>query len=74
MPDIVVLSDRIKETSNDTGTDNLVLDGAAVGFSAFGEFYSHSDAVYYAILMVLIMRLVPVSIWMPLIHLILTIN
>ena len=49
MPDIVVLSDRIKETSNDTGTDNLVLDGAAVGFSAFGEFYSHSDAVYYAI-------------------------
>ena len=49
MPNIVVLSDRIKETSNSTGTGTFTLDGAAVGFSAFSEFYSDGDAVYYAI-------------------------
>ena len=49
MPNIVVLSDRIKEISHSDGTGNMVLDGAAVGFSAFNEFYSAGEAVYYAI-------------------------
>ena len=49
MPNIVVLSDRIKEISHSTSTGNMVLDGAAVGFSAFNEFYSAGEAVYYAI-------------------------
>ena len=49
MPNIVVLSDRIKEISHTTGTANMVLDQAATGFSAFNEFYSDGDAVYYAI-------------------------
>ena len=50
MPDtIVILSDRIKELSNTTGTANLQLEGAATGFSAFGDFYSDNDYVYYAI-------------------------
>ena len=49
MPDIVILSDRIKEHSRTTGTGNLELEGAAAGFSAFGEFYSHGDILYYAV-------------------------
>ena len=50
MPDkIVVLSDRIKELSETTGTTNMHLQGAATGFSPFSDFYSNSDLVYYAI-------------------------
>jgi hypothetical protein len=47
--DIIILSERIKELSHDTGTGSLTLDGAATGFSAFGDYYSNNDAVYYAI-------------------------
>jgi len=46
---IIVLSDRIKELSNTLGTTNMQLEGAAVGFSAFGDFYSHDDLIFYAI-------------------------
>ncbi|MQF98263.1 MAG: hypothetical protein FI729_01860 [SAR202 cluster bacterium] len=46
---IVVLSDRIKELSQTTGTTNIHLEGAANGFSAFRDFYSHGDLVYYAV-------------------------
>ena len=49
MPDIVILSDRIKEHSRTEGTGNFALEGAAAGFSAFGEFYSHGDILYYAV-------------------------
>ena len=47
--DIIILSERIKELSHSTGTGSLTLDGAATGFSAFGDYYSNNDAVYYAI-------------------------
>ena len=46
---IAVLSDRIKELSQTTGTTNMHLEGAANGFSAFRDFYSHGDLVYYAV-------------------------
>lgn len=45
---IIVLSDRIKELSHSTGTGALRLEGAATGFSAFGDFYASGDALYYA--------------------------
>ena len=44
----IILSDRIKELSRTTGTGPLLLDGAVRGFSAFGDFYSYGDAVFYA--------------------------
>ena len=47
--DIIILAERIKELSHSTGTGSLTLDGAATGFSAFGDYYSNNDAVYYAI-------------------------
>ena len=47
--DIIILSERIKELSHSVGTGSLTLDGAATGFSAFGDYYSNNDAVYYAI-------------------------
>jgi hypothetical protein len=46
---MIVLSDRIKETSHSVGTATFVLEGAAPGFSAFGDFYSTGAVVYYAI-------------------------
>lgn len=46
---MIVLSDRIKETSHSVGTAAFVLEGAAPGFSAFGDFYSTGAVVYYAI-------------------------
>ena len=45
---IIVLSDRTKELSRSTGTTPFILDGAARGFSAFGDFYASGDAIYYA--------------------------
>lgn len=48
MSDKIILSDRIKELSRTTGTGPLTLDGAVRGFSAFGDFYSYGDAVFYA--------------------------
>jgi hypothetical protein len=46
---IIVLSDRIKELSHSTGTGAFRLEGAATGFSAFGDFYASGDALYYAV-------------------------
>lgn len=43
------LRDRIKETSRSTGTGDFTLDGAAPGFSAFGDYYSDGDYFFYAI-------------------------
>ena len=43
------LKDRIKETSRSTGDGDFTLDGAAPGFSAFGEYYSDGDVFFYAI-------------------------
>ena len=48
MADKIVLSDRIKEFSHTTGVAPFTLDGAATGFSAFGDFYTPGDAVFYA--------------------------
>jgi hypothetical protein len=45
---IVILSDRIKELSRTTGTTPFTLNGAATGFSAFGDFYASGDSVFYA--------------------------
>ena len=44
----VILTDRIKELSRSEGTGAFTLDGAATGFSAFGDFYEYNDAVFYA--------------------------
>ena len=53
MPDpsdnIVQLADRVKELSYTEGTNNMVLEGAAAGFSSFGQLYANSGLVYYAI-------------------------
>ena len=46
---IIQLSDRIKELSYTTGTNNMVLEGAAPGFSRFEDFYQQSGLVFYAI-------------------------
>ena len=57
---IIQLSDRVKELSYTTGTNNMVLEGAAPGFSRFQDFYPQSGLVFYALLMVQIMRLAQV--------------
>ena len=46
---IIQLSDRIKELSYTVGTNNMVLENAAPGFSRFGDFYQQSGLVFYAI-------------------------
>jgi hypothetical protein len=46
---IIVLNDRIKETSRDTGTGHLTLDGAVQGFTSFYNSYSSGDVLFYAI-------------------------
>lgn len=46
---IINLHDRIKELSYVTGTLDISLVGAAVGFSSFGSAYQHNDPVIYAI-------------------------
>ena len=48
MAEFIKLSDRVKETSETTGSGNMQLLGAAVGFSAFTDYYSHNDLVFYA--------------------------
>lgn len=48
-PYLVKLYDRVKETTYSTGTGNIELNGAAAGFSAFGDRYANNEAVFYAI-------------------------
>lgn len=43
------LADRIKEYSRTEGTNSIILDGAAPGFSSFDDFYASGDTVFYAI-------------------------
>jgi len=47
--DKITLSDRIKEISHSTGTGNFRVDGAATGFSTFGDSYSYNSSIFYAI-------------------------
>jgi len=44
-----LLFDRVKELTHITGTSDILLEGAANGFSAFSEYYSVNDSVFYAI-------------------------
>ena len=43
------LADRIKEISYTIGTGNMILSGAANGFSSFGSYYNHDADLFYAI-------------------------
>ena len=45
----ILLFDRVKELTHITGTSDILLEGAADGFSAFADYYSVNDAVFYAI-------------------------
>lgn len=45
----VILSDRVRETTTDTGTGNLTLAGAVTGYRAFGDVYSATDYIVYLI-------------------------
>ena len=46
---IVSVSDRIKESSYSSGTNNIELYGATEGFSSFSSVYSSGNALFYAI-------------------------
>ena len=46
---IIKLHDRIKETTNSTGTSTVVLEGAVEGFSPFSDHVGQSGLVYYTI-------------------------
>lgn len=48
MPDVVYLSDRIKELTYVIGTSNFPLAGPVQGFSSFSSFYSDGDVLFYA--------------------------
>ena len=44
-----IVADRVKETTNSTGTGAYALGGAAAGFQTFSAVTSNTDTVYYAI-------------------------
>lgn len=46
---MISLADRVKETSLSAGTGPLKLDGAALGFSSFGDYYSYNSTIFYAV-------------------------
>ena len=46
---LIIIADRVKETSLTVGSGNLVLEGAVGGFSAFGDVYASGDALFYAV-------------------------
>ncbi len=46
---IIKLHDRIKETSNSTGTGTVVLEGAVEGFAPFSDYVGQSGLTYYTI-------------------------
>ena len=46
---IIKLHDRVKETSNSTGTGTVVLEGAVEGFAPFSDYVGQSGLVYYTI-------------------------
>jgi len=45
----LVVADRVKETTNSTGTGSYALGGASPGFQAFSVVTSNADTVYYSI-------------------------
>ena len=45
----ILLFDRIKEKTHITGASDILLEGASAGFSAFSEYMSSGDHVFYAI-------------------------
>src|SRR4051812_11843844 len=49
---MLVIADRVKETTTTTGAGALALGGAMTGFRAFSSVCSVSDTVFYAIQLV----------------------
>ena len=45
----LVISDRIKETTNTVGTQTYQLEGAVTGFETFASNLSNGDTTYYAV-------------------------
>jgi hypothetical protein len=45
----LVLADRVKESSASTGTGNIVLSGASVGFQTFSSAIGNGNTTYYTI-------------------------
>ena len=45
----LVISDRIKETTNTVGTQTYQLEGAVTGFETFAANLSDGDTTYYAV-------------------------
>lgn len=45
----LIVADRVKETTNTTGTGAYTLGGAVAGFDAFSSVMSNADTAYYAI-------------------------
>lgn len=46
---LIIIADRVKETSMSQGTGEITLDGASNGFTSFGSVYSSGNALFYAI-------------------------
>jgi hypothetical protein len=46
---VLVVADRVQETTSTTGTSSYTLLGAEPGFQSFGDVMSNADTTYYAI-------------------------
>ncbi len=46
---LIIIADRVKETSLTVGTGDLALGGVVGGFSAFSDVYASGDALFYAV-------------------------
>ena len=45
----IKLYDRVKQTSQSTGTGNFELQNSVTGFKNFSDVYSHQDVLFYCI-------------------------